>query len=74
MELLEEACRAHTGGGVTADATIGVCWDADRLTLGRVGITPKARYFSTDAGRRRLGTSLNGGVPGWSELAERASA
>ena len=72
MQQLERACRDHTGGGVSADPTIGVCWDADRLTLGRVGITPKARYFSTDAGRKRLGTNLRGDVPDWSEIGARA--
>ena len=35
------------------DATIGTCWDADRLELPRVGIRPDPRYFSTIEGRRR---------------------
>jgi uncharacterized protein len=50
--LVEAACRDHTGGGLSDDPTIGTCWDADRLTLGRVGIQPDARYMSTAAGKR----------------------
>jgi uncharacterized protein len=33
-------------------ATIAVCWDADRLQLPRVGITPDPALMSTEAGRR----------------------
>ena len=39
MELLDEALRYHSDGYVEADITVQVCWDADRLDLGRVGIT-----------------------------------
>lgn len=31
--------------------TIGVCWDADRLDLTRVGMTPKPKLLSTQAAR-----------------------
>ena len=37
MGLLKFACEEHTNGGVSSDPTIGVCWDADRLNLWRVG-------------------------------------
>ncbi|MFA6294483.1 MAG: hypothetical protein WC637_22015, partial [Victivallales bacterium] len=37
---LAEACRHHTDGKCSDDPTIGTCWDADRLDLGRVGIIP----------------------------------
>lgn len=40
MELLDEALRYHSDGYVDADITVQVCWDADRLDLGRVGIRP----------------------------------
>ena len=41
IELLCEACRHHTGGGNSpGNVTIGACWDADRLDLGRIGIRP----------------------------------
>ena len=51
LALLQEACAGHTDGLTSADPTIGACWDADRLDLPRVGITPDAALISTDAGR-----------------------
>lgn len=51
FDALYVACANHTDGKTTTDPLIGACWDADRLDLGRVGITPNARYLSTDAGR-----------------------
>jgi uncharacterized protein len=53
LELFEYAIRHHTGGQISNDPTIGTCWDADRLDLGRVGTIPSPRYMSTAAGRRR---------------------
>ena len=38
----------------TDDPTIGTCWDADRLDIGRVGIIPHERFMSTAAGKRRV--------------------
>jgi hypothetical protein len=35
-------------GGTVSD--IGVCWDADRLQLSRLGIRAEASYLSTIAG------------------------
>ena len=49
--LLHYACTWHTHGKLSEDQTIGTCWDADRLDLGRVGIRPAARYMSTAYGR-----------------------
>jgi len=46
------ALRDHAFGQITEDATIGLCWDADRLDLGRVGISPDPAFFSTAAARR----------------------
>ena len=57
LELLEYAIRHHTGGQISDDPTIGTCWDADRLDIGRVGIIPHPRYMSTVAGRRRASGS-----------------
>ena len=45
------ACRWHTHGRKSDDPTVGACWDADRLDLGRVGITPAPDYMSTNPGR-----------------------
>jgi uncharacterized protein len=53
LELLEYAIRHHTGGQTSDEPTIGTCWDADRLDIGRVGIIPRERYMSTEPGRRR---------------------
>lgn len=55
FELLYEACRLHTDGLTSDDPTLGACWDADRLDLGRVGIAPSPRRLCTDAGRELLG-------------------
>lgn len=54
FELLFEACRLHTDGRTAGDVTVQACWDADRLDLGRVGITPDPRRLCTDAARRLL--------------------
>ena len=51
FDLLYEACRLHTDGHTTGDATMLACWDADRLDLGRVGIRPRADRLCTDAAR-----------------------
>ncbi len=58
LELLAEACRRHTTGRFSDDPTIGTCWDADRLDIGRVGIIPSPRYMSTVPGKEiaRLGS------------------
>lgn len=50
LEKLSEACEFHDKGGISNDPTIGACWDADRLELTRVGITPDPKFFSTKAG------------------------
>jgi uncharacterized protein len=52
LELLMQAVRYHTSGHISPDPTIGTCWDADRLDIGRVGITPDAHYMSTAAGKK----------------------
>ena len=36
---------------MSEDPTVGVCYDADRLDLGRVGILPNAKYMNTEEGR-----------------------
>ncbi|CAN5629854.1 hypothetical protein BH09VER1_BH09VER1_14730 [soil metagenome] len=49
--LLREACIGHTDELHSDNATIGTCWDADRLDLGRVGIIPDGAYMSTAFGQ-----------------------
>jgi uncharacterized protein len=52
FKQLTDACKGHTYGKRPECITINTCWDADRLDLGRVGITPDAdRLFNTEAKR-----------------------
>jgi uncharacterized protein len=51
FQTLCDACIWHDAGRITDDATIGACWDADRLDLVRVGIQPIARLMSTARGK-----------------------
>jgi uncharacterized protein len=52
FDLLHRACAGHTHERTHPDVTIQTCWDADRLDLGRVGITPDPGYLGTAAARR----------------------
>lgn len=54
FELLYEACCLHTDGLTEADPTIQACWDADRLDLGRVGITPQKHLLGTKEARSMM--------------------
>jgi uncharacterized protein len=51
LDLLLHAVSHHTDGTISDDPTIGACWDADRLDLGRVGITPDEILMSTQPGK-----------------------
>lgn len=46
---------AHHNTGVQRatgrDVNVGICWDADRLNLCRLGITPDPSFLTTDVGR-----------------------
>jgi uncharacterized protein len=50
FSLLERACRFHTTERRTGNPTIDVCFDADRLDLGRVGIVPNPKLMATEQG------------------------
>jgi uncharacterized protein len=52
FEILTVACTWHTAGRETLNITIAICWDADRLDLGRVGIVPSAGHLLTDEAKR----------------------
>lgn len=58
FDKLIYACTWHTHESRNDDPTIGTCFDADRLDLGRVGIIPEPEYMSTEFGREiaRVGT------------------
>ncbi len=48
------ALAHHTSGkraDTVANVNVGVCWDAARLNLERVGITPNPAFLTTEAGR-----------------------
>ncbi len=72
---LSRACDMHADGFISDDATVGVCWDADRLELTRPGVERKVHpaYLSTQAGLARLGvpapavieTTAPAGMVGW---------
>jgi len=47
ISLPHSPCRIHNGGMPQSEPTLAVCLDADRLDLGRVGITPDPEYLST---------------------------
>ncbi|MBC8137763.1 MAG: hypothetical protein H8F28_17930 [Fibrella sp.] len=47
------ACETHTTAPPTTTVPIGVCYDADRLTLWRVGTTPDEKYLSTLTGKEK---------------------
>lgn len=64
FDTLFEACRLHTDGLTTGDATLQACWDADRLDLGRVGITVRSDRLCTDAARGLLNWANERGVTG----------
>lgn len=52
LNLLKHACEHHTTSKHSDNIIVGTCWDADRLDLDRVGITPKAQYFNTTSAKR----------------------
>jgi uncharacterized protein len=51
FNLLHRACVGHTHELTHPDITIQTCWDADRLDLGRVGITPHPSRLCTAAAK-----------------------
>ena len=65
FDLLYEACRLHTDGLTTGEVTLQVCWDADRLDLGRVGIEPRPDRLCTDAARGLMSWANERAVRGW---------
>jgi uncharacterized protein len=52
--LLIGAITYHADGFHSDDATIGACWDADRMDLWRVGIRVDPAYISIPAMRSRI--------------------
>jgi uncharacterized protein len=65
FERLHYACTWHTDRHHHEDATIATCWDADRLDLGRVGITPHPKYLNTELAKE---IALHGTISPWLHL------
>jgi uncharacterized protein len=68
VELLAYACHYHSDGRMEGEVTVQTCWDADRLDLGRVGITPDPERLCTDAARQLLCAN-----PGWFSRHDRSA-
>ena len=53
IAILKRACELHTIGrpGDSNNVTIQTCWDADRLDLSRLGITPNPALLCTESAR-----------------------
>ena len=52
LDLLTIACLEHTDGKTDADLTVQICWDSDRLDLGRVSIMPNPTYLCTKTAQK----------------------
>ncbi|HEY5635476.1 MAG TPA: hypothetical protein VIS77_01130 [Burkholderiales bacterium] len=50
-DALNYACTHHSDGLQEAEVTVQVCWDADRLDLGRVGQVPDPDRLCAPAAR-----------------------
>lgn len=55
LDALACACARHADGQVSDDPTVGACWDADRLDIGRYGKRLMPALMSTDRGRELAG-------------------
>jgi uncharacterized protein len=51
FDLLYTACAHHTAGLIKGNVTVQTCWDADRLDLGRAGISPDPKLLCTSAAK-----------------------
>jgi uncharacterized protein len=71
LETLAYALEHHDTGKVSEDPTIGACWDADRLNLWRIGVTPDPALLSTVAakepGRIEWARGLEGTPFSWAD-------
>ena len=56
LHALVFACERHTDTTFTDIATVGCCWDADRLDLTRLGIAPEPGLLNTDPARKLAGS------------------
>jgi hypothetical protein len=72
LDVLVRACSDHAGGRTSSEPTIGVCWDADRLDLCRLGSKPDPAKLSTEKARLPMvqdrARSLLGVPPDWPHI------
>lgn len=47
-ECLVAGIEGHSQGGLSPDLTVQICWDADRLDLGRLGMSVRAEKLGTE--------------------------
>jgi uncharacterized protein len=77
LDLLITACIQHTDAPFSDEPTLGVCFDADRLNLWRVGKVPEPKYLSTDAALedelQHWSKNLHGRSRDWEELLQAYS-
>ena len=62
FDKLYHACKFHTTEPRSGDATIDTCYDADRLDLGREGMTLNPKKMATMPGARIAHKSLQANV------------
>lgn len=62
FDKLYHACFYHTKERVSDDATINTCYDADRLDLGRVGMSLDPKKMATAPGARIARKSLQANI------------
>jgi len=58
FELLKYACEHHEKGRLSENPTVGACWDADRLDLGRVGPPPEHSISLNGMRQAQIGDRL----------------
>ncbi len=52
FNLLITACSLHTSAETHEDITVQVCFDSDRLDIGRVGVMPDPMYLCSPLAKR----------------------
>jgi uncharacterized protein len=77
LKQMMESLKLHDNGQTTENKIIGIGWDADRSTLGRVGITPDFTFFSCIPEAKfnsyiESGEVVSQTPPDWDEIYARA--
>jgi len=75
LDLLTTAIHHHTTEKSSRDPTVGLCWDADRLNLWRIGVEPRVNFLSTAAAKLPERIAAHESLPGqresWVSLYDR---